>query len=50
MLHTNELVTKVYSKPRIAGQSPWEAVLLPYYITFGDKSKPGELWLREIKK
>lgn len=50
VLHTNELVTKVYSKPRIAGQSPWEAVLLPYYITFGDKSKPGELWLREIKK
>lgn len=47
-LHTNCLVTKVYSSPNKAGESPWEANLLPYYVAFGRNLNKPEIWLDEV--
>lgn len=50
VLHTNELITPVYSSPRISDESPWQAVLLPLYITLGDPKARPAMWLREVAK
>lgn len=49
-LHTNCLVTKVYTSPRKAGESPWEGFLLPYYVAFGRNRYKPEIWLNEVEE
>lgn len=50
VLHANCLTTKVYTKRKIGDESPWEAVLIPYYIAFGRNNAQPAVWLNAVKK
>ncbi len=50
VLHTNSLITKTYTSPNPAGDTPWDGVLLPYYITFGRNLFKPQIWLEEVEK
>ena len=50
VLHTNSLITKSYTSPNPGDDTPWEGVLLPYYITFGRNLFKPQIWLEEVEK
>ena len=50
VLHANTLVTKGYSSPDTTADTPWSAVLVPYYIAFGRNAESSQLWLEKVSK
>ncbi len=50
VLHANTLVTKGYSLPDISADTPWSAVLVPYYIAFGRNAGSSQLWLEKVSQ
>ena len=50
VLHTNSLITKSYTSPELNDDTPWDGVLLPYYVSFGRNLYKPKVWLEQIEK
>lgn len=50
VLHTNAIITKEYSEANTSGATPWDSVLLPYYVAYGRNLFKPEIWLPEVEK